>query len=251
MEKNNMENYFDNYFKEIKEEEEKKEREEAIEKERKLREEYEDSLIGKEFGYLTIKRKVVEDKMFNYKCYECVCRCGKKVLADEKSLLLGDKISCGCISMNEILLLKCKDCGEEIEIPFNKKDLYKRPDTIYTDNEGKEHHKIYLCLDYSCKNCSKLNSSYDMKVNMLERFINQYCETSLEILGDIRRNLEPNMRTLRSEFRKKYKKWLTENDIYDYLLTGKEFNKALGEKYNEYFIKANGNIYLKNIRLAD
>lgn len=53
-------------------------------------------LTGKQFGLLTVEKRIKEDENCE-PTWLCLCNCGKRIETTSSSLLGGKKISCGCI----------------------------------------------------------------------------------------------------------------------------------------------------------
>ena len=203
-------------------------------------------MIGKKFGHLTVTDIAYLNKGTNYIRYLCKCDCGNTILADEIELTMGYKESCGCTYYKEILQIECKRCKEKIEIPFNKKELKKYIEESYVDNKGKQHYNLYYKLENMCERCVKYVKSVELD-NESKRCLVEFVEEKC-LIED---NIVPRKRTLKSEFRNEYYKWLNCNNKLEYKLGRTEIDSVLKEIYDENNIKSNGLIYLRKIRLAD
>lgn len=53
-------------------------------------------LSGRQFGKLTVVRKVSENKGI-HPCFECLCECGNTFIARSDKLRSGRTLSCGCM----------------------------------------------------------------------------------------------------------------------------------------------------------
>lgn len=206
----------------------------------------EKEMMGKKFGHLTVIDIAYLNKGTNYIRYLCKCDCGNIILADEIELTMGYKESCDCTYYNEIFQIECKRCKEKIEIPFNKKKSKKYIEESYVDSKGKQHYNLYYKIGNMCERCIKYVKSVelnDKSKKYLVEFVEEKC-----LIED---NIVPRKRTLKSEFRNEYYKWLNYNNKIEYKLRRVEIDSVLKEQYDEKNIKSNGLMYLTKIRLVD
>lgn len=204
---------------------------------------------GDKLKDLTIKKIFYSNENLNFTKYLCECICGNTIVVDEEDLFFEKVTNCGCKLYKEHFILRCSDCGSEIVVPFNKKDLEKTEEVKYIDNKGNTHYNVFYSLNYTCKKCNefkmldKNTETYSKEIELLVDFINNNCI--------VENNIKASQRTKRKDFKFRYYNWLGFNHLYEYKLNTKRINHVLLKLYGETYIKSNGTVYLKNIRLKE
>lgn len=105
-------------------------------------------MVGQVFGRLTVLRHILVPGNY-HKCYECLCQCGKKVTVEERNLINGKIVSCGCAKVDFLKKYATKH-------GLYKTSLYRRWEAIKGRcyNKKRQEYKNYggrgikMCKDW-------------------------------------------------------------------------------------------------------
>lgn len=105
-------------------------------------------MVGQVFGRLTVLRHILVPGNY-HKCYECLCQCGKKVTVEERNLINGRIVSCGCAKIDFLKKYATKH-------GLYKTPLYRRWEAIKGRcyNKKRQEYKNYggrgikMCKDW-------------------------------------------------------------------------------------------------------
>ena len=91
----------------------------------KGREKVKDDIIGKQFGLLTVIKRVPDPNNPNRTKWLCLCECGNTHLAERNHLIDGHINSCGCLKRKSLGELKIQSLLEKNNIPFIKEKTFE------------------------------------------------------------------------------------------------------------------------------
>lgn len=206
---------------------------------------------GATFGKLKILKieKIGED----FESNNCICRCecGKIVTINKYYLLTGKVKDCGCSKEQFFIKIVCPVCNNVTKIPI-KPDEISKETTLDNLSNGQVIKNTTYTIPTICSHCftEKLekenqekifSKSLEDKLSLFQDFLKQKCYIDYK--------LDKTKRTKRSSFISAYHSWLSSIGKNNMALNFKQINYFLLQKYNENYIKSNGNFYLKNISL--
>lgn len=84
-----------------------------------------DDIVGKEYGYLTVKEYLYKEEFpkKNIYYYKCICKCGNERIVKRHALQKIEVKSCGCLR-RESALNRFKDLMSNLEYPSQTRHLY-------------------------------------------------------------------------------------------------------------------------------
>ena len=121
------------------------------------------NLTGRTFDYLFVEKMNINDDKFSYlhqngkfytkTTYDCLCRCGRRVLIPPEGLLSGNNKSCGCLKIEKTKLrIREKHPNWKPEISDEVR-MKRRQDKTPLYTEWRK--AVYKRDGYKCKLCGK------------------------------------------------------------------------------------------------